>query len=266
MKNINFFEEGLKSEFENFSKDKKIIIKDNINYIIENMFISVADSDYAASRVLFQNLLNRQSYWYAAQALEKYFKAILLVNGQSVKRFGHSLSELLNKIDISLELYLTSSSTLEQSEPSDKFNNVAELVKFIEDNGSTNNRYAQNDMISRSVNPIVYIQQLDHLIFYLRNVCLEYKKSLLHQHSFVNNLLWEAVSCENIHFDGNIFKSEDRVVMTSSRFVQSDCVSTLRVVGVVCALDLHPDLKNFFKKWIKQNIKIHENDIKRLLG
>lgn len=48
------------------------------------------------SRLLAQKGLTRGFYWAATQATEKYLKAFLLMNGQSVKGFiGHPIKSYL---------------------------------------------------------------------------------------------------------------------------------------------------------------------------
>lgn len=58
------------------------------NRLIDDLFLARADEDYAAARLLVLNGLLRSHLWAAAQAVEKYVKAALLLRGQSSK-FGH---------------------------------------------------------------------------------------------------------------------------------------------------------------------------------
>jgi len=58
------------------------------------MFVETADNNYILARTAFFNGLDLDFFWLSAHALEKYFKAILLLNGRNVKNFGHSLPEL----------------------------------------------------------------------------------------------------------------------------------------------------------------------------
>ncbi|MBK7686911.1 MAG: hypothetical protein IPJ25_13650 [Rhodocyclaceae bacterium] len=74
--------------------------------VIYESFVVPADQDYLMSRLLAQNGLPRGFYWAAAQAIEKYLKAFLLMNGEGVKGFkAHPIKALFkaaSKIDISL--------------------------------------------------------------------------------------------------------------------------------------------------------------------
>jgi HEPN domain-containing protein len=59
-------------------------------------FRNTADQDYIAARSLYRATLHTQAAWSAVQALEKYFKAILLFSCQSVKEYkDHNLIKLL---------------------------------------------------------------------------------------------------------------------------------------------------------------------------
>lgn len=64
--------------------------------VIYESFVIPADEDYLMSRLLAQKGLTRGFYWAATQATEKYLKAFLLMNGQSVKGFiGHPIKSYL---------------------------------------------------------------------------------------------------------------------------------------------------------------------------
>ena len=75
--------------------------------VIYESFVVTGDQDFGMARLLAHNRLPRGFYWSAAQAVEKYLKAFLLMNGQSVLNLsrGHplnSLWELATQIDPSL--------------------------------------------------------------------------------------------------------------------------------------------------------------------
>ncbi|MEM9197676.1 MAG: HEPN domain-containing protein, partial [Pseudomonadota bacterium] len=56
--------------------------------LIYALFVDRGDEDYLAARLLFWNGIARGSMWSAAQSVEKYVKAVLLLRGHSSK-FGH---------------------------------------------------------------------------------------------------------------------------------------------------------------------------------
>ncbi|WP_420822398.1 HEPN domain-containing protein [Sphingosinithalassobacter portus] len=64
------------------------------------MFLHTADENYITARWCFENSLITDFFWNSVHALEKYMKAILLFNGQSVKNYGHNLRELYNSVEL----------------------------------------------------------------------------------------------------------------------------------------------------------------------
>lgn len=67
--------------------------------IIKEMYLHTADENYIAARWCYRNRLMTDFFWNAVHALEKYMKAVLLLNGQSVQSFSHGLVELYDEID-----------------------------------------------------------------------------------------------------------------------------------------------------------------------
>ena len=57
-------------------------------------FLNSADEDYIGARRAFRTGRMQSYYWSAAQSIEKYLKFGILVNGCSVKNYGHRLTEL----------------------------------------------------------------------------------------------------------------------------------------------------------------------------
>lgn len=70
-------------------------IRGGRNAFIEGSFRDTADRDYIAARILYRHQLTEQFLWNALQAIEKYLKAILLFNGQSVKHLNHNIEKAL---------------------------------------------------------------------------------------------------------------------------------------------------------------------------
>ena len=68
------------------------------NEVVTEMFVDPADHDYVVSRWCYQNCLFGSFFWNAAQAIEKYLKASLLLNGRSSKKFGHDLVRLYDAV------------------------------------------------------------------------------------------------------------------------------------------------------------------------
>lgn len=66
-----------------------------LRFIFANkFFIETADSNYLLARYTKINNILPEFFWQAAQSLEKYMKAGLILNGVSVKNEGHDLNKL----------------------------------------------------------------------------------------------------------------------------------------------------------------------------
>ena len=74
----------------------------NLNDFAKRSFRDVADQDYIAARMSYRANLREPFLWSSLQALEKYFKAILLFNRESSKGVSHKLDEALKRVDKSV--------------------------------------------------------------------------------------------------------------------------------------------------------------------
>ena len=117
--------------------------------VIYESFVVPGDQDYLMSRLLAQKGLQRGFYWSAAQTIEKYLKAFLLMNGEGVKEFKkHSIKELFEtavKIDTSLlDLDISPHSSIQVedgfSRSLKKFS-IQNFIGELEKHGNADNRY-----------------------------------------------------------------------------------------------------------------------------
>jgi hypothetical protein len=82
-----------------------------INNFAERSFRDIADGDYIAARLACRAQLMDQFKWSAQQAIEKYFKYILLVNRIPASNIGHDIGKALAlTIDVPFEIELDSQS------------------------------------------------------------------------------------------------------------------------------------------------------------
>jgi len=117
--------------------------------VIYESFVMPADQDYLMSRLLAQKGLPRGFYWAAAQAIEKYLKAFLLMNGEGVKEFkAHPIKKLFeaaSKIDSSLaDLNVLPHQSIQvQDNVSYHLKKFAiqDYIDDLERHGSADNRY-----------------------------------------------------------------------------------------------------------------------------
>lgn len=117
--------------------------------VIYESFVVPGDQDYLMSRLLAQKGLLRGFYWAAAQAIEKYLKAFLLMNGEGVKGFnGHPIKDLFeaaSRIDTSIaRLNILPHQSIQVDASVSHHLKTFAITDFIDDlarHGSANNRY-----------------------------------------------------------------------------------------------------------------------------
>lgn len=75
------------------------------NNIVTSMFVDPGDNNYVMARIAYQSGFYQDFFWNAAQAAEKYLKASLLLNGETLiksnghNKFGHNLVRLFDKVE-----------------------------------------------------------------------------------------------------------------------------------------------------------------------
>lgn len=144
------------------------------HWLVEELYIYTADEDYLLARWCYFNDLHRQFFWHAAQAVEKYQKASLVLNGYSIKKYSHQLLTPYERIkSFAAEFLLAFKQPLENlifsKNPDIWISETHEdFIKKIEKHGSTSNRY---DYFG------IYLDygdlyKLDQLVFQLRNLAV----------------------------------------------------------------------------------------------
>ncbi len=78
-----------------------------LNVFAKKSFRDVADQDHIAARMSYRANLREPFLWSSIQALEKYFKAILLFNRTSSKGVSHKLDQALKRVESITELSFT---------------------------------------------------------------------------------------------------------------------------------------------------------------
>lgn len=141
--------------------------------IVKEIFLNTADNSYAIARWSFLNGMYLEFYWNALHAIEKYFKAALLLNGKSSIRddqgnsFGHDIRLLL----VAVEQIFSLNSDVLMSRPDrcgvywidEKLKN---FVERLYDSGEPNNRYNLYGFSQRADD----LTKLDGLVFKVRNI------------------------------------------------------------------------------------------------
>lgn len=145
-------------------------------YVTE-IFIDTGDEDYITARWLFLNGLSRQFFWSAAQSLEKYLKAALLLNGHPVKEgYGHNITKLFSKASSFVgDLIPENLEVPKQVKLFSTYKNfwgdssTREFVSHIHKHGDPNNRYDYFGIKQGAGD----LYKLDQVVFALRNIAIK---------------------------------------------------------------------------------------------
>ncbi|OON62851.1 hypothetical protein B0920_05300 [Massilia sp. KIM] len=156
--------------FKTCTPEEQANIEEHIVKVILESFVEPADDDYLAARTLAIGGMHRSFFWSAAQAVEKYLKAYLLLRGVSVVDFSHKLNKLLNKAE---EVEAGFADLNLGPHPNIAFAPGFSLIRFrlreftsvLERYGSASNRYNNHGAIYDTG----HLLALDALAFYLRN-------------------------------------------------------------------------------------------------
>ena len=141
--------------------------------LCQGIFIDSADEDYLFARFAWHVGAKNQFAWSAAQALEKYIKCGLLLNGSQAK-FGHSFSSgFRNLLTIAYDLLPTSIIRPEalQIPPGFEYEfpeDSSSAIERFDLNGHAYQRYRQLGIELRAFD----LHKLDKLCFSIRRVCV----------------------------------------------------------------------------------------------
>ncbi len=75
-----------KRDFDEYDVEKYAIVRE--------LFVDTADDNYVAARWCYSQSLFIDFNWLAVHALEKYLKAVVLLNGGSARKFSHNIVKL----------------------------------------------------------------------------------------------------------------------------------------------------------------------------
>ena len=137
--------------------------------LVRELFVRTADENYVTARWCARNGLDVDFLWLALHAVEKYLKAVLLLNGRSAKSYGHDLSKLLEDVrTVAGPLvpdHLRRPAELDGPPWPDR--PTGEFVRHLEHNGNADNRYLVHGFVTNSED----VHLLDALVFAIRRLC-----------------------------------------------------------------------------------------------
>lgn len=135
------------------------------NGVVERMFIATADQNYVGARSSYFDQRDWDFWWLSLHAIEKYLKAILLMNGHSSKDYNHSIPDLLaavEKLDPRLKPPIFTKPKIEHVIWADYPD--GQFIKRLNEYGSANNRYGTYGYTLR----LDDLARLDQLAFWAR--------------------------------------------------------------------------------------------------
>lgn len=235
------------------SEDIRKRFEFNLLQIIEETFVFTADEDYVTARMLALTGMERMFFWAAAQALEKYFKALLLQQGVSCKDAGHSITKLVNKnpeiFNFLHEVDCKPSNAFVNNNGDDwkafwSIESIDEFLNHMDKYGSANNRYNQ---VGKEYDVSMLIV-LDRVVFALQ----EYILRSDHIHSRIKSMD-KNLSCffekdNEIFSDNNPPIPKWSATVTNLERALKDCYG-------------HAPL---YEQWLEDNIKINKKSIEVL--
>jgi HEPN domain-containing protein len=139
--------------------------------LARELFVRTADENYIAARWCAAQRLDADFLWLAVHALEKYLKAVLLVNGRSTKGYGHDIVRLYAEVKALAGDLLPE----RLAKPADldiyhwRERSAEEFIQHLLDNGNADNRYAIYGYATSSQD----LHMLDQMAFAVRRLVCE---------------------------------------------------------------------------------------------
>ncbi len=156
------------------SASEQDVLKNNV---VTQMFVDTADQNYLIARWAYHRGMFIDFFWNAVHALEKYFKASLLLNGRSgksnsaAKPYGHNLAMLFEEVSsYAGDLF---PAKLEQPKQLDGLHwreeTPVEFVARLDELGNANNRYNLFGYVQRWED----LHHLDQMVHAVRRIAFK---------------------------------------------------------------------------------------------
>jgi hypothetical protein len=144
------------------------MIKETYKYdLILDLFVRTADENYIAARWCAANGLYTDFLWLAVHALEKYLKAVLLMNGRSSKAYGHDITRLYAEVKTLAATLLPDRNPRPDHITPGPWHEVStEFILHLWRNGNADNRYLIYGYASGTHD----VSRLDQMVFAVRRL------------------------------------------------------------------------------------------------
>jgi hypothetical protein len=129
-------------------------------------FVEPGDENYQLARWSKIHGFNREFYWQSVQAIEKYCKAALVLNGESVKHGSHEIENLFNRCCKRLGDLVVQRFDRPTPLPQELWDDEepGRFLRFLYQQGNPNSRYGMTSWFNRPSDLV----KLDSLVFSLR--------------------------------------------------------------------------------------------------
>lgn len=150
--------------------------------LVHDLFVRTADENYITARWCAVNRLNTDFFWLAVHALEKYLKAVLLLNGRSSKDYGHDIVTLYRDVTaIAGELLPKRLQQPQKLQMDHWFERSAEdFVAHLLRQGNADNRYLIYGYVIRTQD----LHMLDQMVFAVRRLICSLDEQVFPNQSF----------------------------------------------------------------------------------
>lgn len=159
--------------------------------LARRILMEAADDDYICARMCAQTSLPQHFAWNAGQAIEKYLKCIVVLDGKSVKGYSHNFFKLFSselfksnrklfppKIDLRSNLKFRESLKKHTTEP------FEDCIQRFEAMGRPSIRYRTVSILVKPYD----LQKLDRLTFLLRRLCMPFPDEISECHEHIHQL------------------------------------------------------------------------------
>ena len=154
-------------------------IRPSTNSLVDRMFVATADQDYVLARWAAINNLDLQFLLLGLLAVEKYLKAILLLNGSSAKKYGHDIVTAYEDVlefnpSLSFDPLLKPQLLKGINELYWRDEPVKTFIRRLNELGNPNNRYMLMGFVFWSDD----LLKLDQIVWSIRRHCRPFNMRL----------------------------------------------------------------------------------------
>jgi len=148
--------------------------------LVHDLFVRTADENYVTARWCAGNRLDTDFSWLAVHALEKYMKAVLLLNGHSSKKNGHDIVQLYAQIKDTagslLPEVLTKPEDLDTANWLDR--SATSFIQHLLNQGNADNRYLIYGYNTRRED----LYMLDQMVFVVQRLICPLDERAIRSH------------------------------------------------------------------------------------